>query len=257
MDLKLYKAYVIDIDDEEKKGRVKIKIFPEFEKIEDTDLPWAVPFNNQNSENCLTNDLPEQDSTILVLVDKYFKRFYYLTNAYFQKIFDYAKAEEVFDFVDTTELDKTYKDIKFRLFKDGSLEFHNNNDGSHGFIQSTKSWQIFDKEGNIHQHVNDDAHILVGRYDTTIKIEKEKNIRLHANDDSSWINILNDGNIEINGNERKMVKYEELVDCIKQHLNSENGHTHICPACGANTSPPTPIEFPTEFDCKTVFTKAD
>ena len=146
MELNLYKAVVVDIKDNDKQGKIKLRILPELEKVDDELLPWAVPFISMCSTNRLMNDLPEINSTVRVLVDKYWKRFYYLSNAYFYNIFQYNKVESVLSKV---SVDTTYENIKFNLYEDGGLEFHNKKDGSHGFIHKSGSYAIFDKNGSI------------------------------------------------------------------------------------------------------------
>ncbi len=149
VDLLLKNAQVIDIDDSEKKGRIKIRVLPELEGVEDVNLPFAIPFGIDNlSDSTSENDLPLIGSVIRVLVDKYWQRFYYLKgNRYFQELFDYNKIDTKLNKV--SEISNEYKDLKFRLYDDGGLEFHNKKTGSHGFVHKSGSYSIFDDKGNI------------------------------------------------------------------------------------------------------------
>lgn len=146
-DYELYDATVVDIDDEDKQGKIKIKIKPYFDGIDNDGLPWAIPFIQDSTSNTLSNDLPPINSTIRVLVSNNWKRFYYIGNRYFYNLFDFSKVSDKLSKL--SNIDTEYKNLKFRLFEDNSLTFHNIKDGSHGFIQSTGSYIYFDKNGSI------------------------------------------------------------------------------------------------------------
>ena len=156
-ELFLHTAQVLKIDDEDKKGRVQIKILPEMEKAES--FPWAMPFITYSSEKTLENDLPSEGSVIRVLRDKTWKRFYYLPNRYFYGLYDFSKISDIFDDKSLENVDTEYKNIKFRLFEDGTLVFHNNSDGSHGIIQSTGSYTVFNSEGTLLANLQKDMKV--------------------------------------------------------------------------------------------------
>lgn len=110
------------------------------------------------------------------------------------------------------------------------------------------------KDGNIHLFTTDSS----GTKETSLLMDINGNIKMFAGNGKATLNILNDDKVEVNGNDYHMVKYEQLWKAVQLHLDSENAHTHICPACGAPTSPPTPITFPVEPSmCDTVFTRKD
>lgn len=149
MELNLYDALVVSIDDKDKKGKIQIQILPEQKDVKKADLPWAIPFSSINSISILSLDLPEQNSMIRVLVDKYWRRFYYLSNRFFTELFDFSKIDSILGEVDEIA-NKDYKNLTFRLYLDGGLDFHNNNDGSHGFIHKSGAYSMFDKDGKIY-----------------------------------------------------------------------------------------------------------
>ena len=68
------------------------------------------------------------------LVNDRLKRFYYLTNRYFYNLFDFSKVSGLLDKCD--KINKDYKNIRFNYYEDGTLLFHNNNDGSSGIVTS-------------------------------------------------------------------------------------------------------------------------
>jgi len=146
MNLNLYLAQVNNINDPDKKGRIRVKIIPHLQEVADTDLPWAVPFSSSLSSSQMENDLPLVNTMIRVLVDNKWKRFYYLPNAYFYELFNF---DNVSDKLPNDVSNKEYQYLSFKLYKDGGLEFHNNNSGDHGFIHKSGSYSIFDNDGNI------------------------------------------------------------------------------------------------------------
>lgn len=156
-ELFLHTAQVMKIDDEDKQGKVQIKILPEMEKVED--FPWAMPFVTHLSENTLENDLPEENSIIRVLVDKTWKRFYYLPNRYFYGLYDFSKISDTLEDADLDNVDTEYKNLHFRLFADGTLIFHNDSDGSHGLIQSTGSYTVFNADGSLLANIQKDIKV--------------------------------------------------------------------------------------------------
>jgi len=149
MDLSLYKAKVIDIDDKDKKGKIKIQVLPELKDVQVKDLPWALPFSSFNSSSVFSNSPLEVNSLIWVLIDPLWKRFYYIGNMYFYNLFDFDSVKNVLDSASEIS-NKDYKNLSFRMFQDGGLEFHNNSTGEHGFIHKSGSYSIFDKDGKIY-----------------------------------------------------------------------------------------------------------
>jgi hypothetical protein len=197
LELNLYEAQVVDNDDPNKKGLVQIRVLPEQKDLQKSLLPWALPFSMRIEPNEFTNDLPENNSIIYVLIDKYWKRFYYQDNKYFSSLFDYSKVDVALS--KATEItNKNYKDVRFKLYKDGGLEFHNKADGSHGFIHKSGSYSIFDKDGKC---------------------------------------FIKASSIELNGNSKQFVTWTELNTALELLMTSLNSHTHVVASVGAPTGP--------------------
>jgi len=147
-DLTFKQAIVISVDEATSKGGIRIKILPELKDVPDDKCPIAYPFFSYNSENELSNDMPEENSIIRVLVNECFTIFYYLPNQIFSSLFDYASVTTKLG--DAPEISGTdYKDLKFRMYRDGGLEFHNKETVEHGFIHSSGSYVAMDEDGNI------------------------------------------------------------------------------------------------------------
>lgn len=150
----LVTAKVITINDPQKKRRVQIQPLPELKDVvNNSDLPWAIPFSTYGSASIMENNLPELNSLIRVLVRKDWKRFYYLNNRFFYNIFNYTTIQNKLNSV--TELtNKDYQNMQFRLYKDGGLEFHNTQNGDHGYLHKSGSYTLFDNGGNIITNAN-------------------------------------------------------------------------------------------------------
>lgn len=192
----LHTAKVIDLEDADKQGKVKIKVLPEMEKLEDDVLPWAMPFVTHLSENTLENDLPELNSVVRVLVDKTWKRFYYLGNRYFYGLYDFSNVTNMMDSLEN--VDTEYVNLHFRMFADGSLMFHNDLDGSHGFMQSTGSYSVFDADGSLIINIvkdvkvtqeNDFSFTQKGAF--TASIDKEASLSVSKSIDVKGDDALN------------------------------------------------------------------
>lgn len=167
-DLTLKTAKVVSIDDTDKQGKVQISIEPEFSDIETNLLPWAIPLISNTSDSTMELHLPKVDSQIWVLVDKYYKRFYYLSNRYFYGLFDFSKVSGLLDKCE--KIDKEYKNINFKYYLDGTLIFHNDSDGSSGIINSQGTLLYIDSDGTYTKKIEKDEIIETkGNKSETIK----------------------------------------------------------------------------------------
>lgn len=168
MDLKLYTASVISIDDPSQRSKIQIRVLPELKDVSPELLPWAIPFFSVQGGTTLSQDLPEVGSTIRCLVNKSWKRFYYLPNRFFENLFDFSKISTK---LTTLGVSTGYKDLKFRLYSDGGLEFHNNSTGEHGFLHKSGSYQIFTASGEIKINGGPSSKILITNGVTDLKTE--------------------------------------------------------------------------------------
>ena len=158
-DLKLYTGKAISIDDPEKQGKIQISIESVSEGWRKDLLPWAIPLISNVSNGTMEMHLPKEGSQVWVLVDKYFKRFYYLSNRYFYNLFDFSKVSGLLNKCD--KIDTEYKNIDFKYYLDGTLLFHNNSDGSSGIITSQGTLIYIDKDGTLVKEIEKDETITV------------------------------------------------------------------------------------------------
>lgn len=148
--LNLYYAKVTDNNDSDKKGKLQVRILPEFKDIKESLLPWAKPFFSAGSStSSYSMNLPKVGSNVWVMVNEIFTRFYYLFGAPFEGIFDYTSIKASLDSI--SELSNTsYPDISFELMESGNIHFENNVTGDIGILHHTGSYVLFDNTGKIY-----------------------------------------------------------------------------------------------------------
>lgn len=145
--MKLYEGQVIDNNDPDQQMRVKVRILPEMEGVNDDNLRWIQPFNGNSSSESAHFSLPDVDSFVWVLVDQYWKTFFYVTPFHLKGLFNFKSAVSK---LSASEISgKEYTDLDFQLYNDGGISFHNKSTGEHGFIHSSGAYSLFDSSGNI------------------------------------------------------------------------------------------------------------
>jgi hypothetical protein len=226
IELKLYTGKVISVDDEDKKGRIQIKILPEMKDVNDSDCPFLEYFFGNSSEDELVQDFPPVNTLVWCLCDENFYDKYYLGRRNIKGTYDFDTVKDLLDSIDDiTYSDTDYKSLKFYLYEDGSLFFHNKSEGYRGFLHKDSTYDLYDKDGN---------RFIYG---------KDKDIKIY--NDNGYFLIPTNGNIEINGDQDYAVAYNDLKTAFDQ-LKSDfdnfvnityNLHTHA-------TAPPGPISVP-------------
>lgn len=180
----LTQGKVVSIDDPDLKGKIKVKILPELQDVIDSDLPWAIPFTSFQGGTTLTNDLPEVDSIVRILVRKDWKRFYYLGNYFFEAKFNFS---DIISVLAPTGSDTTYKNLIFRLYEDGGIRFHNNNSGDDGFVSKSGSYSIFKSNGDVVTHTGATNKIVTEG--GTVEISSNTSLKISGlNIDISGVN---------------------------------------------------------------------
>ena len=154
MDINLIRyAEVIDNVDPDKKGKVKVKIFPELKDVNDDLLPLAEPYlaGIGSNENEGLHKVPEIGQKIRVIIeDEYWRRIFYISGAYVEGQYIYENFENDFR-TNISELgtQEEPQPNYFEQFKDGSIQFRNTETGEVGFYHNKGSYVIFDVDGNL------------------------------------------------------------------------------------------------------------
>lgn len=146
-------AQVVDNRDPESLGRVKVRIFPEFETLEENALPWAEPMNEDDScmpgENVGTFRIPEENSFIVVEIDSTWQEFHYSGRT------PNRKREGVYqnivnDLTGKVDVDATApQPLHLMRSKDGVIAYHNTDTGEMGIVGKNGTFVSFDSDGNV------------------------------------------------------------------------------------------------------------
>jgi len=149
MELKIYWAEVININDTTQKSRIQIRLQPEFKDVDSALLPWARPFFGNGKAETMNKKVPIIGTLIWVLSDPYFREIYYLGDYTIEGFFTFSTITDKLS--QASEISNIeYKNINFELLADGSLRFNNLSTGDLGIIHKSGGYSIFDNLGNIY-----------------------------------------------------------------------------------------------------------
>ena len=198
-------AKIEDNKDPKEFGRVKARIFPEFESLDVESLPWATPFIEGDvcipGENTGFFNIPEIGSYVIVLIDPTWQEFRYTGISPARERTDLATniAEELSNFVE--DVDATYPQPLYLLrTKDGAIAYHNTDNGEMGIVNSNGIFLRYDSSGNFIMGSKDGSKMTLGT-DGTLKFSGK------TNGDSS------------------LVLFEPLKEVLEKLLN----HIHVAP----------------------------
>lgn len=225
-DLNLMTAKVVDINDKDKQGKIQINIESKFKNFKKDLLPWAIPLFSDTSSDTMSFNPPSVNSQVWILVDKYYKRFYYLTNRYFYNLFDFSKVSGLLD--KCNKINKDYQNITFRYFKDKTLIFHNNEDGSSGIITSQGTLIYIDKDGDYVRNIEKNEIVEV-KGDREEVVKGNTNIKINGNSEttidgkntikSKSLSYSSDNEISIKSKGIDLIELGNNVSTLGQILN--------------------------------------
>lgn len=198
-------AKIEDNKDPKEFGRVKARIFPEFESLDVGSLPWATPFIEGDvcipGENTGFFNIPEIGSYVIVLIDPTWQEFRYTGISPARERTDLATniTEELSNYVE--DVNVTYPQPLYLLrTKDGAIAYHNTDNGEMGIVNSNGIFLRYDSLGNFIMGSKDGSKMTLGT-DGTLKFSGK------TNGDSS------------------LVLFEPLKGILEKLLN----HIHVAP----------------------------
>lgn len=210
-DLTLETAKVISIDDSEQQGKIQIKIESKGEGWDDEHLPWAIPLFSNVSNSSLEFHPPAIDSEIWVLVDKYYKRFYYLSNRYFYNLFDYSKVDGLLKKCEA--INTEYKNLDFKYYNDGTLMFHNNSDSSCGIITPQGLLMYVDENSSFIEKIPSDKKVEIkGNKEEKIEGDYTLNNKGDINITSKKYKISANSSLDISAQNKISIKSKNLIE---------------------------------------------
>jgi hypothetical protein len=143
--IKFREAQVIDNNDPDKNGKVKVRILPEMLDFKETLLPWAGIYHEGN--DCSAHSLPEKNSYVHVLIEDwpFNKKIRIIYDDFIEGLYIYNN----FSLSGVTELStQTYPQPYFKKYKDGTIEFHNTSTGEYGILYKGGQYELYDSNGN-------------------------------------------------------------------------------------------------------------
>jgi len=222
-------AKVIDNSYSSQSGKIQVRILPEMNDVDESLLPWIGIYNQGEgtSSTIGVHDLPEIGTFIRVVIEDwpFMKKVRYLSNDYVEGLYIYTKSSGLSAISELGT--QTYPQPIFKIFKDGSIDFHNSTTGEHGTLYKNGQYTIVDSSGNIFCNA------------------KDKEVKIYNT--SGYFKLTATGDIELNGNLKNLVTHAELNAALQTFVTALNLHTHtfagtiIVPAltCSGSTLVPT------------------
>lgn len=143
-------AKVVDNNDPEQLGKIKIKIIPEMENFDEDLLPWIGIYKQGQGTGNETafHEIPEVGTFIRVLIEDwpFFKRARYISDDFIEGKSQYQQ----FDLTIPELTEQSYPQPSFKKYKDGTIVFHNSETGEHGSYFPNGSYFLIDENGAPH-----------------------------------------------------------------------------------------------------------
>ena len=150
---------VVDNNDPKKLGRVKVRIFPEFDTLEENSLPWADPMNYDDiclpGQNVGVFRIPEVNSFIVVRIDTTWQNFLYSGRTPNRDRTGVVEGilEDLSSKIDTAP--EYPQPLHLMRTKDGTIAYHNTDTGELGIVNAKGVHLNYDKDGNFVLGVKD------------------------------------------------------------------------------------------------------
>ena len=216
-------AKVISDNDPEELSRVQVRILPEFTEMQESMLPWAYvtyPGKGNSSETSVHNP-PEIGSFVRVEIrDKFWKEIYVISDEFLEGFAAYEKWSTAQSGISELS-NQTYPQPRFEAFKDGSIFFNNTDTGEKGVYHSSGSYVFMNSAGAFYVYSKDQETEIYN--------------------DATRITITAGGQIEIAGNVKHFVKWEDLNLSLQELILSLTTHVHADPISGSTGPPPAPF----------------
>lgn len=228
---------VVDIDDPNKNGRIKVRVYGKFDLISTPDIPWAHPANNSTGGSSSGGgffSVPKLGSIVSVKFDN--------GNLYHPEYFFHQKISE---------------EVK--------AEIENSYDNAHIIVYDTVT------SGSIKIFFTEAKGLMLDYQQTQINIKNDKSVLIQTSSGDSKVEILDDGTMNITQKKdinitanKVIIDHSSTIELGKgatekvilgdKFMTLFNSHTHIG-NLGAPTSPPMKPMTPGELSQKKVVTK--
>lgn len=255
IDMKLYIGKVEDVEDPDKKSKVKVRLLPEMKDAQPDHLPWVYPFmiESMNSDS-FTHRFPELDSLVwCFFTSNSFHTGYYISAAFLEDIFDYSVVETAIDSI--PEINKPqYPNAQFTKYKDGTIIFRNTETGEMGIYHSSGTYTVIDDEGSI--FVKGVKDIKFYNDNASLELAQDGTIT-QTNDSGAGNTFTIDGDKFIfNGSADTLVKFSQLKSILGAIFQTYDTSVYIDPLSGVAGPIQVPVK-PLNFDPQIDLANAD
>ena len=228
-------AVVIEYNDEEKRGRVLVRILPEMSETPASLLPWAVPlnidFSGTSKETGYTHQVPEISSFIYCDVSDDWTLFEYTKDIpYLGTKYSYDENLKIItDSVEDLE-EQVYPQPSYRKTKDGSINFLNTETGEQGLVLPS----------GFYSHIRANGTVKIKSLETSIEILENGSIKYESSNIS--FNFDNEAKeFVLTGVDRVKIgsagDVAVLFEPLKEILSKLLSHNHVAPS-----GPTTPAQ---------------
>jgi hypothetical protein len=229
-------ALVIDTNDSDKQGKIKLRILPEMNMMSEDHLPWAKPqihssYGLSKEEVTYSHNIPELNTLIYCDVSDDWTSFYYLDEIpYYGPGYSYEDTiSSIQESIEDLE-EQTYPQPSYQRTKDGTIAFHNTETGESGVVYSSGTYF----------YIRSDGTLKIKSGETSVEILENGSIQLTGSNVSFLFDnenkklILTDvENLEVAGASDFAVLFSPLKEILEKLLD----HNHIAP-----TGPTTPAQ---------------
>lgn len=250
IDVQLYTGEVVDTEDPDKKGKVKVRLLPEMKDAQEDHLPWLYPFALQSmTEDAYSHIFPEEGSLVwCFFTSESFHTGFFISAVFLEDLFDYSAIEDAID--DIPEVPAVqYPQAKFTRYNDGTLVFTNTETGDMGIYHSSGTYTVIDQDGGVFVKSNKNIKLYNG--DASIEMKEDGTIE-QTNDSGlgNTLTITSDG-FEFNGNSKTLVRFEDLKQILATVFQTYDSSVYVDPLTGVAgpiTSPVKPIAYDPQID---------
>jgi len=187
-------AKVVEIKDPLEKGRIQVRVYPEFKELKKDDLPWAYPKMTVYND---VNFIPKIDSFLYLEISEDWVTFTYLDSVdYILNNYRYKEIKEILDEIDEVSSFE-YPDPDFKINPNGFIEFFNKTNKETGYVHSSGTYVVFKENGDYYIKNPD----LFEIHFSENKIEM-KNLKSFTIDGSAETNLsldIENGKLELTG----------------------------------------------------------
>lgn len=239
-------AVVVDVGDPEETGRIKVRIQPELNGVDEENLPWASP-HTQGKRGAMKggsihHNVPDPESRVHAIVyDKYWRTIDYVVDesyripGYYQYRDIVEKLEEEIEDLESPE----YPNPSITKAAEGTTFFENHETKEVGLLHPSGLYVLVTADGNAKIRVVDSAKLM----------NEDESLMFNFNGEDGKVELkVEDVEAKIDGSGGKVeLKAEEVVfgdgsDYVARYTPIENilsellSHKHVAPS--GQTTPP-------------------